>query len=324
MFDKIRFIGRHLNKTGEVYFSFSGTGFEFKVKPNKSQFEINISLESDLKEHPFQYLGVYIDDEFYSKVKIGGSDQKIKLTLNHTKPIIVRIIKLNEVYLSAIHLKDITLSGAELLDVEPSNRPLVGFFGDSITCGYGLLDYGGNEFKMETEDFSKTYAYLACFSLKLDYSVVARSGISMALPIWVDKLIGEVYDTVDMYEKCKEEKTLDYAVINLGANDNGALNNSKNKEEDLKLFKNKYLDFVERIIKDNPKVKIVMCYNALPVANVISDAIKDVYKIISTCFKNKILLLELVPNQEGANCHPYYTAHEENAIKLANAIKELR
>ena len=34
----------------------------------------------------------------------------------------------------------------------------------------------------------------------MDYSVVARSGISVAIPIYIEQLFKEIYDTVDMYE----------------------------------------------------------------------------------------------------------------------------
>ena len=322
----IRFIGRHITKNGKDYFSYSGSGFELKVKPKEENSSLKLCLNSELKEHNSQYISIYVNDEIYSSNKLDEGINEVEINLSGTQESLIRLIKLNEVYLSSILVEDIVLEGCELVEIEPSNRKLIGFFGDSVTCGFGLIDYQGEVFKMETEDFRKTYGFLASFALNMDYSIVARSGISIAFPIYVDKLFGEIYDTVDMTEKCKEDRLLDYAIINLGANDNSGLFQLYKEEDRPKAiveFKDKFLNLIDRIIVDNKDVKIVMMYHMLPLEEIIINAIKDVYKEASSKYTNKIKLLECTPNSDGACCHPYWPAHKEASKLLIETIKSL-
>ncbi len=325
--NRIRFIGRHILKNGKEYFSYSGCGFEFTVYTNYLKSSVTLVLDSELREYENQYIGIFINNEFASREKLKNGRSEIKVLLSDSiGKNTIRIIKLNETYFSSIYLNDIVLSNAVFDEPDPSYKKTIGFFGDSITCGFGNLDYHGQEFKMETEDFRKTYAYLTAEALQMEYSVVARGGISVSIPIYNDKLIGDIYDTVDMYEKCVPDRDLDYAVINLGANDNSGylqMIKDEDKPKALQIFKDKYLDLIDRIIKDNPSVKIVMCYHMLPLESVIIEAIKDVYKCASKSYKNRIELLECVPNSDGGCCHPYWTAHEDAAKLLIEVIQKL-
>ena len=319
----IRFIGRHILKDGKEYFSYSGTGFEFVVIPESDECFIELKLKSVLHEHDEQYVAIYVDDVFYNKEKLieGANTIKIKVT----KKAVIKLIKLNEVYLSAIYLNDIVIHNGKLGEIEPSNKKLVGFFGDSITCGYGVIGLHDLAFKPETEDFTKSCAFLGCFAANMDYSVVARSGISISIPIYQEKLFGEIYDTVDMYEKGEEDRKLDVAVINLGTNDNnGYLEIVKDvdKPQALETFKKKYIELVERIVKDNPGVKLIFCYDMIKLIDDFVDAIKNVYQHITSNFDNECKLLKFVPNTDGANFHPYKDAQAESAKVLAEALRE--
>ena len=323
----IRFIGRHINKEGSEYFSFSGCGFEFIIKTQFQKVSFVLSLISHLREDKEQYVGIYVNDTFHSKAKLieGLNEFRIDLDTNE-KELIIKVIKLNEVYISSMQLLDIKLSGAEFCEIKPSKKKLIGFFGDSLTCGYGLDDYHGLEFKTAGEDFTKTYACLACLALNMDYTVVARSGISVANPIYVDRLFMEIYDTVDMMEKCVDERKLDYAVINLGTNDANAfslLNDEKEKKVALKTFEIKYKELVETIIKDNPGVKLVLSYRMVNINELFVDVIKEIKNFINNHYDNRCELLEFSPNSDGACSHPYKTAHEENAKLLVNLIKKM-
>ena len=89
------------------------------------------------------------------------------------------------------------------------------------------------------------------------------------------------------------------------------------------MFKERYITLIQRIIKDNPGVKIIMCYCMLPLKEIMIQTLKDIYQIISSKYENKICLAEFVPNGDGACFHPYYTAHEEASKLLIKLIKEL-
>lgn len=321
--DNIRFIGRHINKEGKEYFSYSGSGFEFAIKPIEKNCSITLSFTSKLREHDSQYIGVYLNDVFYCKEKLVEGFNKVVINLDSAKEyVVVRVIKLNETYLSSLYLEDIVLENASICELKPNNKKRVGFFGDSITCGYGLLDYQGTGFKAEAEEFIKTYAYLACSELNMDHLVVARSGISIGIKIWVDTLFNEIYDTVDMFEKCSTDDHLDYAVIYLGTNDQvGYYQNAEDKEKALQDFHQEYHKLIDRIIKDNPGVKILICYNMIELTDLIIDAIKEKKQYIESHYPNPVKLVEFKPDSNGADCHPYMTAQQEGAKVLIEAIK---
>ena len=326
--DKIRFIGRHIIKNNKPYFSYSGCGFVFAIKPTSYPYSFTLSLDSELREHDTQYIAIYINDKFHSKEKLLTGNNKITISLdNKQKEVEIRVIKVNETYVSSIYLDDIILNNAVLITVKPSNKPLIGFFGDSLTCGFGLLDYQKPEFSMEGEDFTKAYAYLTCSKLNMDYTVIARSGISVAIKIYVDLLFKEIYDTVDMYDKCEVEKNLDYAVINLGTNDNGAyyaVVKEEDQEKAKQSFFDEYLNLIKTIIKDNPHVKLILCHSMVHNDDTIIKPIERIKEYIDSHYPNKCSILVFKPNGDGGAGHPYYPAHEENSKLLIKAIKELK
>ena len=323
---KLRFIGRHIIKNGNEYFSFSGTGFEFTLVPQSANCSFEISFESVVNTHEYQYIGIFVDGKEYSRERLSNGHFKVEISLDIKNPVVVKVIKLNETSLSALYLIDISLNNCEFGEVPSCKKKIIGFFGDSITCGYGVLEYQGTQFKTETEDFTKAYPYLACSELGMDYSIVARSGIGISIPIYVDKLFGEIYDTVDMHDKCVFDRKLDYAVINLATNDNGGLFQMFKEEErprELKILKDRYVDLIDRIIKDNPGVKIVMIYGMIQLTEVMEKALEEIYQYASNHYDNEFRILKGKPNSDGANCHPYWPAQEENAKLLVDLIKEM-
>ena len=324
-YSKIRFLGRHILKNDLEYFSYSGSGFEFMVKPESFIYTVTISLISELREHSSQYINIYVNDKLHSKIQLLEGNNNITIPLNQMEGNHIKVVKLNEVYLSAIYLKEVVLNGASFLDMQ-SHKKKIGFFGDSLTCGYGLLGTQLEDFTMETEDFTKAYPYLTASSLGMDYVVVARSGVSISRQIYVDQLFNEIFDTVDMFDKCDTDKDLDYAVINLGTNDNGAFNMIEDEEEKKKAlykFKEDYISLILRILKDNPNVKFLICYKFAEVREPVNEAIRDIYRLISENIPNKCLLVEFKPNNQGANYHPSASAHESASKILINAIKSL-
>ena len=325
MLMKLRLIGRHIYKDNKDYFSFSGSGFEFEVIPSKDNFSITLSLMSELREITAQYINIYVNDELYSKEKLVSGDNLVTIKVNSSNKTAIRVIKVNEVYLSTITVNDISIDGGEFGNLPESNKKLIGFFGDSITCGYGVLDYHGVCFSGESEDFTRSYAYLTAIGLDMDYTVVSRSGISLALPIYIDKKFKEYINTVDMISEYHETRKLDIAVINLVTNDDGAYNlNTKDedKPQALETFEKEYISLVDNIIKDNPGVEVVMCYRLLPICNDLINVIKKVYEKIKSRYSNIVKLVEFIPNSDGANGHPYINGQEEAAKKLIEAIKE--
>ena len=91
-----------------------------------------------------------------------------------------------------LYLEDITLVNAKIGELKPENKKRIGFFGDSITCGYGNTERHGEGFTMEHEEFDRAYPFLIAQKLDMDYMVVARSGVSVSRQIWIDQLFDEI------------------------------------------------------------------------------------------------------------------------------------
>lgn len=321
--NKIRFFGRHITKDNKPYFSYSGTGFEFNVVPEAKYVTVNISLLSELREHQYQYIAIYVNGTFYKKFQLKEGPNDVKFFVFTEEDINVKLLKYNETYVSSLYLEDITLINAKMGELKPENKKRIGFFGDSITCGYGNTERHGEGFTMEHEEFDRAYPFLIAQKLDMDYMVVARSGVSVSRQIWIDQLFDEIYDTVDMFNKCPVDDRLDYAIIALGTNDNGAyaLAPEEEKPAALKKFVYDYLSLIGRIIKDNPGVSIVIAYNFVELLEDIKNAFKEIVECASKKYKNSIKLVELTPNAEGAAGHPYLDGHLVFAKEIINAMK---
>ena len=323
----IRFLGKHLNIDGKELFSFSGSGFELNVIPHAKNNKVTFYFLSEINEDEKQYVSIFINNKRYKKERLTSGKQQITISINDLNKTLIKVIKETETCVSNLYLEDIVLQNASIDENTPLNKPLIGFFGDSLSCGYGLLDYHGTTYNTEYQEESIAYPHLCVEKLDMDYLIVARSGISVALKIYVNKLIEEIYDTVDMTRKCQYDRKLDYAVFNLGTNDNGAyslLNDEKEKKKAIKTFKKEYIDFIEMVIKDNPGVKIVILYDMVCLLDETINVIKEVYQYIKEHHDNQIEILRLSQNADGACGHPYYPAHEEAASMLAEVIEKMR
>ena len=323
--DQIRFIGRHIEKSNRPFFAFSGCGFEFEFTPSSFPCSCTLLLSSVTRGPDVQYIGIYVNGDLYKKEALVKGQNTIEISLQGPANLyLIRVIKLNEVVMSEIYVVGVTLANGRFKTIEPSPKPLIGFFGDSITCGYGLNALGDQPFSVELEDFSKSYAYLASIALDMDYSVVAKSGIALGCNFVGNKMFNEIVDTVDTSHHYVEDRSLNYAVINLGTNDGWAMAQRViGIEEGIASFKKEYLRLIERIVKANPNVKLVLCYNMMPLDERMKQALSNIASYVKEHYENPCLLLEFEPNEEAIMGHPYYTAHEEYGKVLANAIRSL-
>lgn len=326
--NRIRFYGRHANHEGCDYFSYSASGFEVLLSCKGSEASVSFIFDSVVREIDKQFVSIYVDDVFHGKAEIRPGKQTVTVDVaDGGHPVSVRLIKVNEVYLSELTLEDVVLEDAELLPIAPSERMLLTVYGDSVSCGYGLLADSPEElFCAENEDATETYGYLAAQKLGLDYEIVARSGISIGIPIFCDVLFNEIYDKVDLFEDLKERRAPDFAVINLGTNDSLALDamNEEQKESARKQFLYEYRHLAERIAADNPNVVMVLCHNSVrELDSGLLSAIETVRDEMRRKYGIRCDMFEMYPDQGGANWHPNKAAHHENAKRLAALITKL-
>ena len=127
-----------------------------------------------------------------------------------------------------------TNENAKILPQSKPKKRKIEFYGDSITCGYGIEDNTGKD--SGTGHFKNNYlSYDALTARHFDaqFSVIAQSGIGITVS-WFPSIMPEIYDLTDPHNKNTKwnfnNYTPDIVVINLLQNDSWLINMPKNAE----------------------------------------------------------------------------------------------
>ena len=165
---------------------------------------------------------------------------------------------------------------------KPKSHKLL-VFGDSLTCGFGVLGSDPCPFTGETESARLAWAGLTADSLNVDVNIVAWSGkgmvrnygektstSAMPLPAYYNSTLGSRVGQEGNYWE-PSNYSPDLVIVYLGANDYSTNPHPTDDE-----FIGGYLAFVDRIRKDYPAAKLLLLTDnfsasdngALKVANV--------------------------------------------------------
>ena len=114
------------------------------------------------------------------------------------------------------------IEGKKLKNIKAPKRRIE-FYGNSITCGYGALDYSGRDSGApEFEDNYITYDAITARHFNADYNCIAKSGIGV-LVSWFPLIMSEMYDRLDATTPDRKWDFSTYkpqiVVINLFQND---------------------------------------------------------------------------------------------------------
>ncbi|MBQ9782908.1 MAG: SGNH/GDSL hydrolase family protein [Clostridia bacterium] len=134
---------------------------------------------------------------------------------------VVRLVRMTRPVNAQTSFASVALDG-EVKAWSDSERKLIEFVGDSITCGCGLVDPSLADY-----DASKSYAYQLANAMGCDYSMVSEGGIGVsASNSWHNgNTIGTLYGCTGFYRDPTVQytpvKTADLVVVNLNTNDHG-------------------------------------------------------------------------------------------------------
>ena len=180
--------------------------------------------------------------------------------------------------------------GKKLAPATPLPERKIEFIGNSITCGYGVEASSEAEaYTAETANFYYSYAALTARSLNAQALVVARSGIGVYRNYDGPKNGNDVnmnteYPYTLLYNHNIEwdfsQYTPDVVCINLGTND------LSTKNYDIKLYRNAYLKFIQRVRGLNPKAKIVLLTGSMLNGKELEEARKALDSVKSELNKN--------------------------------------
>ena len=269
--DHVRSLGRTCYTDDALWLANSASGVEFTVQSPTVGFELTdqgdasriaIFVNGELREDR-------ILEDYYSYIEIETGPGENT----------VRFLKLSEAQYSTLGIDSIILpKDGKISPTKPKQRKME-FIGDSITCGYGIdlpmydPDTGDrNDFSTETENVTKTYAYLTAEHFDADINILSASGYGVyisysgmlenTLTNWYEQYSVDANDPYYFSDgTCLEERSWDFSsyqpdcvVINLGTNDWLYLQNHDKDAE----FEESYISLLTKIRQNNPNA-VIFC-----------------------------------------------------------------
>lgn len=343
----INYLGRHYKKDNGIFMSYSNSGFMIDVYVDEdiNSLSMNVtgsSFEPKLSEIKGetvlgdQYLQMHIDGKREYRIAIPNGTNNIKLINNlekgkHT----IEFKKCNESQYSQIILNSLKFKGIKIKK-HVENRKLIEIYGDSISCGYGILSDSNKEsFYLSNEDSTLSYSQLIADKLGYRNSTIAISGIAMYLSRFYDPTnpdsypysMLDFYKTIDShsYEEEMQNDPADIVIINLGSNDHAKYESITDEEEKMlfeKGFKNNLKTMLTTVLTNNPNTKIIFCYEmCYPLEEGLLNAANDAIEECKSSFETEdIYSLKFNVNNDAADGHPSREAQAIDAEILYQFI----
>ena len=331
--ENVKIIGRYYQAEEITWVVQSGSAIEFYLTGLTGSIVIDggNAINNDEKYRP--RLGVYVDDEIILDHIMSEAKLTVDLFKETTeKKAKVKVMLLSEANNGGIGIKEINVNSCSGTPIKPTEKKkyTIEFIGDSITAGYGVE--GANQyenFKTSTENFSKSYAYLAAKKLDVDYSAVCYSGHGIISGYSTgeknpEALVPEVYTRISKNGDYPGEWDFknnqpDVILVNLGTND---LNYVKAIPEDRNdEFIQAYAQFLGLIREKNPEANIICTVGIMgggdeiyPLIEIAVDLMKD--KKIS-CYKSA---QQNMNDGLGSDWHPSLITQTYNSYVVSDKI----
>ena len=312
----IKVSGRSYDVEDGIACDFSASGIEFNALTTG---DIKITAWCDALTYYTVYIDGYRQDRL--EMKAGTGEYLIAQDLDagmHN----IRLVKQTHIGLSASTLLTMSMSGR--FAEKPADRELlIEFVGDSITCGYGVVNYptaGVTSYKTaEYADATQAYAYKTAELLDADSSIVAVSGWTLisgdnSVPQQAYNYTSARRSTEDTY---MPTRAADIVVINLGTNDFG-------REDYAEKFVKEAKEFVATVRTKNPNAIVVFAYGMMMSVETLNTFEADIQTIVRDLGAGDagVFAVKLPTNQAAGNGHPSADGHTAAAEILAEFIKE--
>lgn len=326
----VKIIGRFYQKNNVTWIVHSGSSLEFYITGITAKISLvgDSNIYSDIILRP--RFGIYINDKLFLDSLMNELELNVQLFKNEEeKKTKVKIMLLSENKYGGIGIKEIRVNTCSNLKViEPTEKKdlSIEFIGDSMTCAYGVEGKDENEhFKTSTENFSKSYAYLASKILNVDYSAVSYSGYGVASGYSegeknAEDLVSLYYKKIGKHENYPGEWDFkkyknDIIFVNLGANDYNYYLADPDKRGDE--FIQEYIKLLDLVKECNPDSLIVCTIGNIKKKNIY----RLVEKAVQIYGDEKVVNFE-VPEYEvdgyGSDWHPSISSQE----KIAKIVAE--
>ncbi len=209
-------------------------------------------------------------------------------------------------------LRDITLTGenSALLPPPPLPQRRILFLGDSITCGYGILNRRGEgPYLTSEQDGSLTYAALTAqyFKAQAHYVCISGRGIVRNCEDVKAPLIPEFFELTSVSRKTPWDHRLfvpDAVVVNAGTNDADG-ENAISPEQ----LRPGVESFLKRLQEVYPHAFLLWIYGMMNTQ--MHDMLRETIAAANDA-KIRYLAMPSVfddKKEQGASCHPNLRAH---------------
>ena len=333
-----RTTGRNYESGGVYWLVHSGSAVEFTV--NARSAEIELAGDNSINNSPNyrSRYAVLVDGEIITDATMSEKSAKVELfSGEEARTATVKIIHLSEANDGAIGVKNITVDSDAVSPVVPTEEKKyrIEFIGDSITCAYGVEGKDQYEsFKTTTENFMKSYAYIAAEKLDMDYSAVSYSGFGIISGytsngnINSTSLVPPLYEYIaggNYYKPWDFSKKNDIVVINLGTNDGSYCNKNASK---MSVFRTEYAKFLEKVRQYNPDAYIICTLGTMGVNELypyLEGAVEDYVKASGdtkiSCYESPVQ--DMMNDGLGSDWHPSPITQQKSADLLVEKINEV-
>lgn len=316
--EKIRILGRHTELDGCVALDWSNSGITFRFEGT------GIWLGFGEYKAPIPaYVKLIVDGDERRASVVNGSEKVMVDSLDegeHT----ATLLKITE-GVDKLLLKELTVIGAEpkLLDPPAPKSRRIEFFGDSITCGYGVLaEQSVTVYNTYEQDSTKAYAYLtaSAFDAEMRSECISGQGIICNCDGKVDYEVPKFFMHASRTKEKHDHSTWvpDVVVINAGTNDvGGGIADG--------IITEGAINFILSVRNQYPNAKIVWFYGMMMYGYV--DAIKKAVETVNLTDKDVYFLTcDSIFNREGetgAVGHPNELGQRRGADALIAKIAEI-
>ncbi len=328
-------LGRTVYEDGKRYVSMSGAGIEFCCRGDYVTFDLCGVLSEYQTKTQKARVGVYLNGMLMLDEIVDYERVKHRLDISSFRQgVTVRIMKLSEAQFSSFAIGKIGVYSAYSVEPSPEKEFKIEFIGDSMTCGYGI-DENENYpyFTTETENFSKTYAYLTAKEFDADFSAVAFSGYGVYSGFTqggrnASDVISKHYHKAALIPQREHlwdftQTENDLVVINLGTNDASYCGKSYTGRQ---RFTEAYVEFLKTVRVNNPRAYILCVLGDMN--NSLYTSIEDAVSIYSaetwdSYIDARTLTFDMGNTDIVVDGHPGELANKRAAADLIEIIKEL-
>ena len=335
--DNVRLVGRTFEEDGAMWLAQSGSAVEFRVTGQNLSIEVAGAYNTLNAAGERLRYAVLLDGEVVVDETIGEESHVVDVpTKGPLSDAVVEVIHLTEAQWGAVGVRSISVESDETAPVAATSGKSmsIGFVGDSITCGYAVESRSYTEpFTSATQNFMKTYAYLAARELDADYDTACYSGYGVVSG-WsaggepnYQMLLPPIYDLVAEGHGQKWDFAAhprDVVVINLGTNDSsytGAI------ETRMAEFTQGYTEFLAQVREHNPDAFIVCTLGTMWGSEVLYSSLeKAVRDHTQRTGDTRVVCYLSDPIDEadgvGTNGHPNEVSQRKSAKQLVGVIRE--